>query len=78
MPLKNKIKKHTVRATLNVIELTKAGTSLDLKIYADGEIIGTIVLGRGALYWYGPSKQKGKRIPWDRFAKMMDKLASGD
>jgi len=37
-PRKKKvIKKHSVRANLHVVELTRAGSSLDLEIYADNE-----------------------------------------
>lgn len=41
MPKKKVIKKHSVRANLQVVELTRAGSSLDLEIYADKEKIGT-------------------------------------
>ncbi|MCC6797321.1 MAG: hypothetical protein IT366_19545 [Candidatus Hydrogenedentes bacterium] len=68
-------RKHSVKANLQVVELTKAGTSLDLEIYADREKLGTIIMGRGSLYWIGASKQRSKRISWSRFAEMMDTLA---
>ena len=70
-------RKHAVRANLQVAELTKAGTSLDLETYADKEKLGTIVIGRGALYWKGAHRQRGTRIGWSRFAQMMDELAYG-
>lgn len=35
MPRKRKRKKHSVKANLHVLELTRAGSSLDLAIYAD-------------------------------------------
>ena len=40
-------------------ELTKAGTSVQMEIHASGEKIGTIVLGRGSISWYGGKRQKG-------------------
>lgn len=64
--------KHTVEAALQVPLLSRAGSSLNLNIYADKEKIGQIVLGRGSFYWYGRNRQKGKRISWSRFAQMMD------
>lgn len=73
-----KERKHLVKANLKVAELTKAGSSLDLEIYADKEKIGTIILGRGSIYWYGANRIKSKRISWSEFAKMMDSLAYGD
>jgi len=70
-------KKHSVKANLHVLELTKAGSSLDLAIYADKEKIGTLIIGRGSLSWYGGKRQLRKRISWTRFADMMNELAYG-
>jgi hypothetical protein len=77
MPKRKSHIKHSVEATFRVPSLSRAGSSLNLEIYADKEKIGTIVLGRGSLYWYGRNRQKGKRISWSRFAQMMDELAYG-
>ena len=77
MPKKKPIKKHSVKANLHVVELTRAGSSLDLAIYADNEKIGTMIIGSGSLLWYGGKRQLRKRIPWSRFAAMMDELAYG-
>lgn len=74
---KKAARKHSVKAALNVIELTKAGTALTLEIFSDSEKIGTIVIGRGSLEWTGGKRQKRKRIGWARFASMMDELAYG-
>ncbi len=67
-------KKHSVHARLNVPELTKAGTSLTLEIYAGEEKIGTLIIGRGSLFWRGGKRQKQKQIEWTRFAELMDGL----
>lgn len=77
MPRKRLLKKHSVKAHLQVMELAKAGSSLDLEIYASEEKIGTLIIGRGSLYWYGRNRHKSKRISWTRFAEMMDELAYG-
>ncbi len=78
MPRKKKpIKKHSVEANLHVLELTRAGSSLDLAIYADKEKTGTMIIGQGSLSWKGGKRQITKRIPWTRFADMMDELAYG-
>jgi hypothetical protein len=69
--------KHTVRASLEVPGLAKAGSSLSLRLYARGGKLGEITLGRGSLYWYGRYRQKRKRISWTKFADMMDELAYG-
>jgi hypothetical protein len=74
---KRSVRTHEVRAELSVPNLTKAGTSLSLAIYSEGEKIGTLILGRGSLVWYGARRQKPKRIPWSRFAEKMDEMAYG-
>jgi hypothetical protein len=68
------MQKHTVRAAVQNIELTRAGTSISLEVYAAGERIGTVELGYGSLRWYGRKKQRGKRIPWSRLADWMENL----
>jgi len=77
MPKKRSIKKHYVKANLQVMELAKAGSSLHLAIYAAKEKIGTLIIGSGSLSWYGGKRKIRKRIPWSRFAAMMDELAYG-
>lgn len=69
---------HSVTADLSVPELSKAGTSLDLGIYELGRKIGTLTVGRGSLFWRGGKRQIVKRVPWGRFAAMMDALVYGD
>lgn len=64
--------KHQVTANVRILDLTKAGSSMDFDIYADREKIGHIVLGRGSITWYGKNRQKGKRLSWSRFADLMD------
>jgi hypothetical protein len=70
-------RQHSVKAHLQVIELARAGSSLDLEIYAAKQKIGTLIIGRGSLYWYGRNRTNRKRISWTRFAEMMDELAYG-
>ena len=74
---KQAIRKHSVKANMHVVELTRAGTSLDLEIYAENEKIGTLIIGQGSLSWRGGKRRKSERIPWSRFAAMMDELAYG-
>lgn len=72
-------RKHTVHANLNVPELTKAGSSLELSIYASGEKLGELELGRGGVYWRGGRKWSAnrKRYSWTRFAEIMNEHAYG-
>jgi len=78
MPKKRTVpKRHSVRAELTVPELSKAGSSLRLDLFAHDQKIGELQIGRGSLFWYGRNRVKSKRIRWTRFAEMMDELAYG-
>ena len=77
MRKKSIARKHTVKASIQVHELSKSGTSIEFEIYASREKIGTLVIGRGSLTWRGGRRQKDKTIPWTRFAEMMDDMAYG-
>jgi hypothetical protein len=77
MASKRVVRKHAVKASIQVHELSKAGTSIEFEIYATGEKIGTLVIGRGSLTWRGGRRQKEKNISWSRFAELMDELAYG-
>jgi hypothetical protein len=70
-------KKHTVKARFNVPQLTKAGSSLSLEVYADELKIGEVTIGRGSLFWRGGRRHLLKKISWSRFAEKMDELAYG-
>jgi hypothetical protein len=70
-------KKHTVKANVQILDLTKAGSSIDFEIFANEEKIGTIILGRGSLTWYGRNRKSGKSFSWSEFAELMDERAYG-
>jgi hypothetical protein len=71
-------KKHTVTAHVQILDLTKAGSSMEFKIYADKKKIGTIVIGRGSLTWRGGKRQREKTFSWSKFAEMMNDDAYGE
>ena len=71
-------RKHNVRCTIHVPELTKSGTSLSPEVYADKEKIGTMVLGCGSVTWSGGGRHKGTRISWSKFAQLMDGQCYGE
>lgn len=77
MAKKRRRKTHAVKANLQVFELARAGSSLNLEIFEARLKIGTIVIGKGSLYWYGRNRRLRKRIDWGKFAEMMDELAYG-
>lgn len=65
-------RKHTANARVQVLGLSKAGTSIDVDLFADKEKLGTLVVGRGSLTWYGNKWKNGRRFSWSRFAELMD------
>lgn len=77
VPRKKRTPVHRVSASLQVPQLTRAGSSLLLQIYAGDQKIGEVILGRGSMTWRGRKRTLSKRISWSRFAEMMDELAYG-
>ena len=71
-------KKHVVHANMQVLELARAGSSIDFEIYANKEKIGHIVIGRGSFTWRGRNRQKEKRFSWTRFSELMDREVYGE
>src|SRR5947209_10991049 len=75
MPKNTSNRKHSARASLRVHELTRAGSSLNVQLYAEGKKIGELVIGSGSLFWFGRNRQRRKRIRWSEFADRMNELA---
>lgn len=69
-------RKHTVKASLRNVDLTKATSALNLVLRADGEKIGELVVGRGSFFWYARNSRKRQRITWSDFAALMGQHAS--
>jgi hypothetical protein len=65
-------KKHTAKASIQIHGLSKAGTAIELEIYADGTKAGRLVIGRGSVTWYGNKWHRGRRLPWGRFVQLME------
>jgi hypothetical protein len=72
------VRKHRVAAQVQILDLTKAGSSMEFEIYANEEKIGTIIIGRGSLTWRGGRRQREKRLTWSQFAELMDEYAYGE
>lgn len=66
-------KLHRVSCNMQVIELTRSGSSMNLQIWARNKKIGEIKLGRGSFTWYGNKWKRGRRLSWSKFAEWMDK-----
>lgn len=78
MAKRRPVRKHKVNVHLQVFEISKAGTSLDLEIFAEDQKLGELTIGRGSINWRGRNRQSTKRIRWSKFAEMMDRLAYGE
>ena len=65
--------RHTVRASLRNVDLTKATTALKLVLLDEGEKMGELVVGRGSFFWKARHGKKRKRITWADFAALMDR-----
>ncbi|MEP6850601.1 MAG: hypothetical protein ABI999_17210 [Acidobacteriota bacterium] len=69
-------KKHSVKAQVQILDLTRAGSSMDFEIFADGEKLGMLSLGQGSINWKKGRKQYwGKPISWTKFAELMTEVA---
>jgi hypothetical protein len=68
---------HEVRATLENFTLAKAKSALRLEIFYGKEKLGELQVGKGSLYWWGAHRTNFKRVHWQKFAEMMDRLAYG-
>jgi len=72
MARKKSKRRHAVRADVQIMELSKSGTSITLYIQDEGEILGKLVIGRGSMSWFGRKRHKPRRFSWQRFAAKMD------
>ena len=68
-------RKFEVRAEVANFTLAKAKSALRLEIYSRQEKFGELEIGRGSLRWWSARSPTEHRIPWARFAQMMDDLA---
>lgn len=66
-----------VHAEVQNISLAKAGSALTLVVCDNNEKLGELRVGRGSLFWRGSARKRQKRIPWTRFADMLNELAYG-
>jgi len=70
---RRKRRKHSARASVQVQELSKAGTSIALEIHAANKKVGQLVIGRGSLTWFGNHWKQGRRFSWSAFAEYMER-----
>jgi hypothetical protein len=67
-------RKHSVRVkSVQVLELSKAGSGIELEIFREGEKLGTMEIGQGSIGWKGANRKSFKRIDWSSYAQLMDR-----
>ena len=66
-------KKHEVKVKVQVLELSKAGSGIELEIFAEGEKLGEIEIGHGSFGWRRASGKRGfRRVDWSTFAQWLN------
>ena len=66
-------KKHKVNVRVRVLELSKAGSGIELEVFAEGEKLGEIEIGYGSFGWRKASGKRGfRRVDWTTFARLMN------
>jgi len=65
-------KKHTVKGSLQALDLSKAGSAIELEISYDGELLGTMQIGHGSLGWKPRKKKSFKRIDWSTLSAYLN------
>ena len=68
-------RKYEVHAEIENFTLAKAKSALKLQIYSRKEKLGELQIGRGSIRWWSAHSPTEHRIPWARFARMMDERA---
>lgn len=67
-------RKHRVSLLMTSEEIQKAYSAIRLEIFESGLKLGTLEIGRGAVYWK-KARGRRKRIDWSRFAAIMTEKA---
>jgi hypothetical protein len=68
--------KHVVDVALSANDMARVGAALEIRIFTQGrkrnkELLGTMQIGQGSFRWARAHTQF-RRIPWGRFAELMD------
>ena len=65
-------KKYEVKVNIQVIELSKAGSAIEIQVSSEDGRLGTIEIGHGSFGWRkGRGKSGFRRVNWTEFAKKM-------
>ena len=65
--------RYTVDIWFKAQDIPKAGAALTLEVHDRDGMLGTLEIGQGTFGWRGGRMKKGiKRLPWERFAAVMN------
>jgi len=68
-------KKHEVRANVQLLELSKAGSAIRLEVFAEGKKLGEIEIGHGSFGWKkASSKRDFRRRDWTTFTELLNEV----
>ena len=65
-------KVHTVKATLQSMDLSKANSGITLQVYCEGEKIGNLTIGHGGLHWK-VGNNKTLKVSWSNLTSRLKK-----
>jgi len=71
-------KKHSVKAHVQILDLTRAGSSISFEIFADKAKLGEIKLGQGSITWFRKNAKLGRKLTWTKFAELLNHELYGD
>lgn len=63
---------HKVEGEMRVLELNQAGSAIELKVFADDEMLGTIQIGQGSFRWKNKNGKKYKALSWTEFFRVLN------
>jgi len=72
-PSKRLSRAHRVTGSIDNLDLTKASTTLTLKLEHKGDKIGELTIGRGSVTWHGHKRKVGVTWTWSQFATFLNK-----
>lgn len=71
-------RRFVAEAAITNLDLTRAKSSIRIKVFDRGAKLGEVEIGRGSMMWFGSNRKTGTRIRWPNVAKMFNEFAYGE
>jgi hypothetical protein len=68
--------KHEIEVSLPAHEVRN--TDLTVIVHSDGQRLGELAISKGTIDWRPSRKHASVKLPWERFADLMERYADGD